>query len=117
MIFSIYDIAELMIQDLVTLHPPGNLAVCTAYLFSPSGITPLNSNPIHIALQPVTLTFTVENTRHAFLSRIGLVEVVSGIEKTVDLYCEREGMTYALSVENPDGLVSESRIASLSAED
>lgn len=217
MSFSTYDIAEMMIQDLVTELPPGNSAVCSAFLFSSSGKTPLNSCPIHIVRHPlqipifkvapgygcasfgdkirfeyqvmgadscvftpgdqemekngrlmavgvyesvlyrktvftlvatrgeekvsrvfeltpltakiihfsasvipagkqgdrrtVALTFTVENTRHAFLSRAGRIEVESGVEKTVILDCDREGASYTLSVENADGLVSESRIA------
>lgn len=216
MSFSTYDIAELMIQDLVTELPPGNTAVCSAFLFSSSGKTPLNSSPIHIVRHPlqipifkvapgfgcasfgdkirfqyramgadscvftpgdeemekngrlmadgtyesvlyrktgftlvaargeekitrvfeltpltakikdfsaavspagedggnrtVTLTFTAENTRHVFLSRVGRIDVESGVEQTVVLDCDGEGTSYTLSVENIDGLVSESRI-------
>ncbi|WP_125143592.1 hypothetical protein [Clostridium transplantifaecale] len=215
--FSTYDIAEFMIQDLVTELPSGNSSVCRAVLFSSSGKMALNSSPIHIVRHPlqipifkvapgfgcasfgdrirfqyrvmgadscvftpgdeemekngrlmadgtyesvlyrktgftlvaargeakisrvfeltpltakiknfsaavspagkdggnrtVTLTFTVENTRHVFLSRAGRIEVESGVEQTVVLDCDREGASYTLSVENADGLVSESRVA------
>lgn len=51
-----------------------------------------------------TLKFSVKNTRHAFLSFIGRIEVENGVEQTVTCCQAQREVSYTLSVENANGL-------------
>lgn len=51
-----------------------------------------------------TLKFTVKNTRHAFINRLGRVETESNVEKTIILPQKEKTASYTLTVENEDGL-------------
>lgn len=56
-----------------------------------------------------TLTFTVRNTRHVFITHVGRLEVEEGKECVITCRQRRENEQYTLAVENEDGLQTETR--------
>lgn len=56
-----------------------------------------------------TLTFTVKNTRHVFITHAGRIKVEDGKEHVLTLLQSKAKEKYTLTVENEDGLLTESR--------
>lgn len=56
-------------------------------------------------MQEIVFRFTVENTHHVYINRIGRIEVASGVEQTVSRSVDCLVRRFTLSVENEDGLV------------
>lgn len=57
MTFSIYDMAEVRIENLVTQMPVGCCPICRITMFSPDGATVLNPVPIYILRHPLQIAF------------------------------------------------------------
>lgn len=53
----------------------------------------------------ITFRFTVDHAHHAYLSRIGRIEIASGVEQTLTCSFDCSVNRFTLSVENEDGLV------------
>ncbi len=63
------------------------------------------TSPVKDEMREVTFCFTVKNTHHVYLSRIGRIEVKAGEEQKVSRFFDCSVSRFTLSVENEDGLV------------